>query len=77
MRELELGVAVGLGLEEEDSWPGLVILVVVAQARQYTIDLVLKIGPGACESSRKRVSPPNRIHLATVWPPRGSLELVA
>ena len=34
MRGLELGVAVGLGLEEEVKWFGLVILVVVAQARQ-------------------------------------------
>ncbi len=29
MRGLELGVVVGLGLEEEDNWPGLGILVVV------------------------------------------------
>ena len=34
MRELELGVAVAQGLEEEVERSGLVILVVVAQARQ-------------------------------------------
>ena len=34
MKGLQLGVAVGLGLEEEVKWPRLVILVVVAQARQ-------------------------------------------
>ena len=34
MRGLGLGVAVGLGLEGEVKWPGLVILVVAAQARQ-------------------------------------------